>query len=86
MTEFDRLISEQLRTMERLLFVQSEIDKYQEMKSQLCALQGIDNDVEQEIEQYKIELEEIQERFNKQTEEVIFHFQVDQVVKQYSVK
>lgn len=86
MTEFDRLIGEQLRTMERLLFLQSEIEKCQEMQSQLCALQGIDDDVEQKIEQHKIELEEIQERFNKQTEEVIYHFQADQAVKQCFVK
>ena len=35
MNEFDRLIGEQLRTMDKLLFLQSEIERCQEIEQQL---------------------------------------------------
>lgn len=80
MNEFDRLIGEQLRTMEKLLFLQSEIERCQEIEQQLCTLHEISegDSVREVIEQKKNELEEIQEVFEKQTEEVIRHFQLGQ--------
>jgi hypothetical protein len=80
MKEFDRLIGEQLQTMEKLLFLQSEIERCQEIEQQLCALHEISevDTVREEIEQKKMELEEIQEVFERQTEEVIHHFQLEQ--------
>ncbi len=79
MNEFDRLISEQLRTMDKLLFLQSEIERCQEIEQQLHALHQISEvDIREEIAQKKLELEEIQEVFQKQTEEVIRHFQLGQ--------
>ena len=41
MNEFDRLIGEQLRTMDKLLFLQSEIERCQEIEQQLYALHEI---------------------------------------------
>lgn len=80
MNEFDRLISEQLRIMEKLLFLQSEVEKCEEMEHQLCKSHD-DNEgysMSELLEQKKNELEEIQEVFSKQTEEVIRHFQLEQ--------
>ena len=80
MNKFDRLIGEQLRTMEKLLFLQSEIERCQEIEQQLCALHDMSkgDNVKEVIEQKRNELEEIQEVFEKQTEEVIRHFQLEQ--------
>lgn len=80
MNEFDRLISEQLRTMEKLLFLQSEIERCQQIEQELCELQKMSegNSVREVIEQKRNELEEIQAVFEKQTEEVIRHFQMEQ--------
>lgn len=80
MNEFDRLISEQLRTMDKLLFLQSEIERCQQIEQDLCALQEISegDSVREVIKQKRNELEEIQAVFEKQTEEVIRHFQMEQ--------
>ena len=50
MNEFDRLIGEQLRTMDKLLFLQSEIERCQEIEQQLHALHQISEvDIREEI-------------------------------------
>ena len=38
MDEFDRLIGEQLRTMDKLLFLQSEIERCQQIANELFEL------------------------------------------------
>jgi hypothetical protein len=73
MNHFNRLVSEQMMTMEKLLYLQSELERCQEIETQL---QKIQNETELEsvqfdINQMKKELKEIQEIFEKQTEEVI---------------
>ena len=80
MNEFDRLISEQLRTMDKLLFLQSEIERCQQIEQELCALQEFSegDSVREVIKQKRNELAEIQAVFEKQTEEVIRHFQMEQ--------
>ncbi|RID81782.1 hypothetical protein D1953_19515 [Peribacillus asahii] len=79
MEEFDRLIGVQLQTMDKLLFLQSEIERCQEIERQLRALQELGAvSIQEEIEQKKSELAEIQKVFEKQTEEVIRHFQLEQ--------
>ncbi|MEH7495303.1 YgaB family protein, partial [Neobacillus niacini] len=67
------LVSEQMMTMEKLLYLQGELERCQEIEQQL---QTIQNETELEsvqfdINQMKKELKEIQEIFEKQTEEVI---------------
>jgi YgaB-like protein len=70
---FEQLVGEQLKTMDKLLYLQSEIERCQDIKKQLIALQDEAkvHSVQDEIEQMKIELNRIQEIFEQQTEEVI---------------
>jgi hypothetical protein len=70
---FEQLVGEQLKTMDKLLYLQSEIERCQDIKKQLIALQDEAKvlSVQEEIEQMKIELNRIQEVFEQQTEEVI---------------
>ena len=73
MNHFNRLVSEQLVTMEKLLYLQGELERCQEIQEQLLALQNETEleSVQFDINQMKKELKEIQEIFEKQTEEVI---------------
>lgn len=80
MREFDRLINEQLKTMEKLLFLQSEIERCQEIEQQLRDLQEqteLDS-INEEILRMKQELSGIQNVFEEQTEEVIRYYQEGQ--------
>ncbi|RFU62999.1 YgaB family protein [Peribacillus glennii] len=80
MKEFDRLINEQLKTMEKLLFLQSEIERCQEIEQQLGHLQEqteLDS-INDEIIRMKQELSGIQDMFEQQTEEVIRFYQESQ--------
>lgn len=77
MEQFNRLVSEQMQTMEKLLFLQAELERCQEVEEQLSALQEEDqlNHVQNEIVRMKQELKEIQQMFQRQTEEVIQSYQ-----------
>ncbi|WP_066305301.1 YgaB family protein [Bacillus sp. FJAT-29814] len=73
MNQFNRLVSEQMVTMEKLLFLQAELERCQEIEAELQALQN-ETDLETiqaDIQMMKKELKEIQLIFEKQTEEVI---------------
>ncbi|KXG10958.1 hypothetical protein AT864_00826 [Anoxybacillus sp. P3H1B] len=74
---FDRLVGEQLKTMEQLLFLQSEIERCQSIEEELIELQNEAKlqSVQEEIQQMKQQLKEIQQTFEKQTEEVIQSYQ-----------
>lgn len=73
MNHFNRLVSEQMMTMEKLLYLQAELERCQEIEEQLQVLQRATEleSVIFDINQMKKELKEIQEIFEKQTEEVI---------------
>lgn len=73
MNHFSRLVSEQMMTMEKLLYLQSELERCQEIEEQLLTLQSETEleSIQIDINQMKKELKEIQEVFEKQTEEVI---------------
>jgi hypothetical protein len=73
MDHFNRLVSEQMMTMEKLLYLQGELERCQEIEEQLQTLQKETEleSVQFDINQMKKELKEIQEIFEKQTEEVI---------------
>jgi chromosome segregation and condensation protein ScpB len=77
METFERLVSEQLKTMEQLLFLQSEIERCQEIEKQLIEMQQEAKlqSIQEEIQQMKLQLKEIQQTFEKQTEEVILSYQ-----------
>ncbi|MCM3569429.1 YgaB family protein [Neobacillus mesonae] len=73
MNDFNRLVSEQMATMEKLLFLQAELERCQDIQAELLALQDKTDleSIQIEIQQMKKELKEIQNIFEKQTEEVI---------------
>ncbi len=73
MDHFNRLVSEQMMTMEKLLYLQGELERCQEVEEQLQTLQKETEleSVKFDINQMKKELKEIQEIFERQTEEVI---------------
>jgi hypothetical protein len=73
MDHFNRLVSEQMMTMEKLLYLEGELERCQEIEEQLQSLQNETEleSVQFDINQMKKELKEIQEIFEKQTEEVI---------------
>lgn len=77
MNEFNLLVGEQLKTMDKLLFLQSEIERCQEVESQLNTLKEQSEllSVQEEISKMKDELMDIQRLFEKQTEEVIRSYQ-----------
>ncbi|MGG4489764.1 YgaB family protein [Metabacillus idriensis] len=77
MKEFDQLVGNQLQTMEKLLSLQSEIERCQELKEQLNNLPDRIQckEIESEIHFMKDELHMIQKVFEKQTEEVIRSYQ-----------
>ncbi|WP_454101267.1 YgaB family protein [Metabacillus sp. SLBN-84] len=77
MKEFDALVGRQLETMDKLLDLQGEIERCQELKEQLSNLPGeACGDIQMEIEIMKEELQSIQKVFQKQTEEVIRSYQI----------
>ncbi|WP_428909525.1 YgaB family protein [Niallia sp. Krafla_26] len=77
MQEFNRLVAEQMKTMDRLLFLQGELERCQEIEDQLKELQQASQieSVQQEILYMKEELKDIQQKFEMQTEEVIRSYQ-----------
>lgn len=73
MNDFNRLVSEQIETMDKLLFLQAEIERCQKIEAELLALQSqtdLDS-IQADIQEMKKELKEIQIVFKQQTEEVI---------------
>lgn len=78
MNEFDRLIGEQVQTMDRLLYLQTEIERCKEMEQQFMKSRDKNkvDTIQEEIVTKTNELVEIQEIFEKQTEEVIRCFQL----------
>jgi len=77
MQEFNRLVAKQMQTMDRLLFLQSELERCQEIKNVLMELQQQSQiaSVQLEIVKMKEELKDIQQKFELQTEEVIRSYQ-----------
>jgi len=73
MDQFNRLVSEQMATMEKLLYLQAELERCQQIEEELQTLQNATNleSVQNDIQAMKKELREIQIIFEKQTEEVI---------------
>jgi DNA mismatch repair ATPase MutS len=77
MQEFNRLVAKQMQTMDRLLFLQSELERCQEIEDVLKELQHESQvaSVQLEIIKMKKELKDIQQQFELQTEEVIRSYQ-----------
>ena len=77
MNHFDLLVGQQLETMDQLLFLQSEIERCQEVEFELQKLQEETQlkSVREEITSMKIQLREIQKTFEEQTAEIIKMYQ-----------
>jgi HPt (histidine-containing phosphotransfer) domain-containing protein len=73
MDHFNRLVSEQMLTMEKLLYIQGELERCQEIEKEIQNLQSATNleSIQNDITQMKKELKEIQLIFERQTDEVI---------------
>jgi len=80
---FDVLVKEQMKTMEKLLLLQQEIERCQQMEKELKELQdiaGMEN-LESEMDEMRKKLKEIQKAFEAQTDEVIRTYQEQTGVK-----
>ncbi|MCS0791480.1 hypothetical protein NX021_25545 [Cytobacillus firmus] len=77
MENFNSLVSEQMKTMEKLLYLQSELERCQEIEEELKSIQQETEleSVQYEIARMKEELKEIHRIFEEQTEEVIRSYQ-----------
>ncbi|MGM0754013.1 MAG: YgaB family protein [Bacillota bacterium] len=77
---FNELVTEQLETMDKLLYLQSEIERCQELEEELLQLQEMTKveSIKREIASKKKELKEIQKMFQRQTDEVIRSYQKEQ--------
>ncbi|MEH7355846.1 YgaB family protein [Neobacillus drentensis] len=73
MDQFNRLVSEQMATMEKLLYLQTELERCQQIEEELKSLQNATelDSIQNDIQLMKKELKEIQLIFEKQTDEVI---------------
>jgi hypothetical protein len=78
MNQFNQLVSDQMKTMEKLLYLQAELERCQEIEAELNLLQqeAKVESIQLEISKMKEELKEIQEIFDHQTEEVIRSYQM----------
>ncbi|OIU68869.1 YgaB family protein [Rossellomorea aquimaris] len=74
---FNQLVSEQLATMDKLLFLQAEIERFQKLENDLIELQELTKvqSLKTEIFQKKRELKEIHRIFQEQTDDVIRSYQ-----------
>jgi tRNA(Ser,Leu) C12 N-acetylase TAN1 len=72
MKAFNELVSEQMKTMEKLLYLQSEIERCQELEGELQELDEATrlDSIKKEIIDMKNELKEIQKTFEIQTDEL----------------
>lgn len=77
MEDFNRLVSQQMKTMEKLLYLQAELERCQDIEQELILLQQQTEleSIQEEIVIMKQELKEIHQLFEKQTEEVIQTYQ-----------
>ncbi|MDQ0163077.1 YgaB family protein [Aeribacillus alveayuensis] len=77
-SRFDQLVREQLATMEKLLFIQGEIERCQQLQTLLQDDEMI-QEVESQISEMRQQLHNIQKTFERQTEEVIKTYQLEHI-------
>ncbi|MBD7939508.1 MULTISPECIES: YgaB family protein [Cytobacillus] len=73
MNEFQALVEEQMKTMDHLLYLQSEVERCHELQNELSRLRSTTtvSDIHCEIEKMNNELNEIVALFEQQTDEVV---------------
>ncbi|MFP3721742.1 YgaB family protein [Niallia circulans] len=81
MDVFNGLVGEQMRIMEKLLYLQGELERCEEIEAQLLILQKETElkEVQIEISNMKEELKKIQKIFEIQTEKVIKVYQENEL-------
>ena len=77
MEDFNRLVAEQMKTMEKLLYLQTELERCQQIEQELIDLQQQNKleSIQTEIASKKQALKKIHQVFEQQTEEVIKTYQ-----------
>jgi hypothetical protein len=82
LAKFEQLVTSQMRTMDKLLFLQSEIERCKKVEQELIILQekGKLRSISIEILEMKKELKQVQEKFQEQTNEVIRTYQEKKVL------
>ncbi|MFD2680161.1 YgaB family protein [Bacillus seohaeanensis] len=81
MMEFNQLVADQVKTMDKLLFLESEIERCQKLEAELAELQQLTEvqSVTIEINQMKEELKAIQSVFQEQTEQIVLTYQQEKL-------
>jgi len=82
MDQFNELVSMQMKTMDKLLYLQSELERCQQIEQQLITLRQNTElgEIREEIDRMKEELQDIHRTFEEQTEEVIRSYQEMNIV------
>ncbi|MBP3040919.1 hypothetical protein J9303_15635 [Bacillaceae bacterium Marseille-Q3522] len=81
MKKFNQLVAEQMRTMEKLIFLHSELERCQEVEAALLCLHEDTNikSIRAKIARMRDELNKIQTTFDVQTEELIKSYRSEKV-------
>lgn len=77
MPEFENLVQGQMAIMDKLLYLQAEIERCQKIEKELAALEKKAQllSIREDISQKRKDLAQIQDLFQKQTEQVIQAYQ-----------
>lgn len=82
MNDFDKLVGEQLETMDELLKLQAHLEKYQqiEMNEKIRAIKKELHFIRQEIYRTEVALKMLHEKFEEQTNSVIQSFATEKMI------
>lgn len=82
MNDFDKLVGEQLETMDELLKLQAHLEKYQQIEMSerdTCDKKEL-HFIRQEIYRTELALKLLHERFEQQTNNVIQSFETEKII------
>ncbi len=82
MNSFDKLVGEQLQTMDELLKLQAHLEKYQQIETNEQEIYDKKDlhFIRQEIQKTEEALKLLHEKFERQTNEVIHSFEVEKII------
>ncbi|KFN03959.1 stress-induced protein [Bacillus clarus] len=82
MNAFDKLVGEQLETMDELLKLQAHLEKYQQIEMSerdVCNKKEL-HFIRQEIHKTELALQLLHKKFEKQTNDVIHSFETEKII------
>ncbi|PEK22271.1 YgaB family protein [Bacillus wiedmannii] len=82
MNDFDKLVGEQLETMDELLKLQAHLEKYQQIEmseKDMCDKKEL-HFIRQEIYRTELALKLLHEKFEEQTNSVIQSFETEKMI------